>query len=116
MSTQPNPPASRTIEPKAATDAAISSPAAVAHEPEIATSKPPTLTPDEPTRKLRAADGRTIDARVIALTDGEVTIQRVNGQEFTVEMSKFSPEDVAYFMRLRHGQNAFEAAPHGTVE
>lgn len=76
--------------------------------PPPASSAPPTLTPDEPTRSLRSADGRVIEARVISLTDDDVTIMRVNGQEFTVPMSRFAPEDVAYFMRLRNGRDAFD--------
>jgi hypothetical protein len=68
----------------------------------------PTLTPNEPERNFRSMDGRTIQARVVSLTDELVTIRRADGQEFTTEMTRFSPEDVDYFMRLRHGATAFE--------
>lgn len=71
-------------------------------------AKPATLTPDEPPRGFRSTDGRTIEARVVSLTDEQVTIRRADGREFTTEMSRFSPEDVAYFMRLRHGGGAFD--------
>ena len=106
-------PAGAGAQPVAATDATpASSPASssekAALSPAAEPSAPPTLTPNEPTRSLRSVDGRVIEARVVSLTDDEVTIMRVNGQEFTVEMSRFSAEDVAYFMRLRHGKNAFE--------
>lgn len=87
---------------------ATAAPPAASSASAPAASKPPTRTPDEPTRSLRSSDGRVIEARVISLTDDDVTIVRVNGQEFTIPMSRFAPEEVAYFMRLRHGRDAFE--------
>lgn len=72
------------------------------------TPKPPTVPEGEPLRTFRSTDGRAMEARVISLTDETVTVQRADGREFTSDMTRFSPEDVAYFMRLRNGGGAFD--------
>ena len=69
---------------------------------------PPTVLEGEPLRTFRSTDGRAMEARVISLTDETVTVQRADGREFTSDMTRFSPEDVAYFMRLRNGGGAFD--------
>jgi hypothetical protein len=92
------------VDPRASTN-----PEPAANSPAVpAETRGPTLTPDEPERSFRSLDGRTMQARVVSLTDETVTIRRADGQEFTTEMTRFSPEDVDYFMRLRNGAAAFE--------
>lgn len=76
--------------------------------PTVPAAKPPTVVADEPVRQFRSTDGRTIEARVVALTDVTVTIRRADQQEFTTEMTRFSAADVEYFMRLRNGGGAFD--------
>lgn len=88
--------------PAHSTSAPVTTPTSMSVAPAIARQPSrPTLTPNEPTRSMRSIDGRAIEARVISVTDEHVTIVRVDGRQHTVEISRFSPADIAYFRRLR---------------
>ena len=50
--------------------------------------------------------GQTIEASLISAADGNVTIKRTDGQEFTLELSAFSDADAAYVKEWLAVQNA----------
>jgi hypothetical protein len=51
---------------------------------------------DEVWRDFRNAEGAVIRARVVSMTDKQVTIQRADRMEFTVDIAKLSPPDQAF--------------------
>ncbi|MCO6459627.1 MAG: PQQ-binding-like beta-propeller repeat protein [Pirellulaceae bacterium] len=81
--------------------------------------------PASPLREFRDARGKTIQARVLQVRGDEVTIQRQDGQQFTVKISLFSEPDQQYLREFGRpatapaksvagGSRASGSAPGGT--
>lgn len=56
---------------------------------------------NEPMRRLTGLDGRTMDATVVGFVGEQVSLRRVDGMLFTIDMARFSTDDIAYFKRIR---------------
>ncbi len=49
-----------------------------------------------PAREFSSADGRKIEAEVVMVKGGEVTIRRSDGKDYSLAITLFSPEDQAF--------------------
>jgi hypothetical protein len=81
--------------------------AASAHQADsrLAITLDPSRKFNEPMRRLTGIDGRTMDATVTGFVGEQVCVQRIDGMIFTIDIARFSADDIAYFKRIRgnHG-------------
>ncbi len=59
-----------------------------------------TLSAEQPLRTWTSADGRTIEARLVGITDGKVKLAKVQGRPFSLPISKFSQGDQEYLKKI----------------
>lgn len=65
---------------------------------------------------LTDTQGRTVNARIIEVTETEVKIRRSDGLETKIPLNMLSPEDVAFSNYLREQQKAEEATVPDTSD
>lgn len=61
---------------------------------------------NEPMRIFKAVDGRALEATVVGFVGEQVRVRRSDGLVFTIDITRFSEEDIAYLNRLRNKPGA----------